>query len=63
MTGQQMYQKIHTNFQREEPYVHQSSTRSLRQESGYIDVFFTNRLRKASRDFCTILDSQEMKIQ
>ena len=36
--GQQLYQRIYTNFHREEPMFIESSTRSLQQESEYIDA-------------------------
>ena len=43
-------------------YVHQSSTRSHRQESGYIDVFLTERFRRNTRHSGIILLSQDTKI-
>ena len=43
-------------------YVHQSSTRSHRQESGYIDVFLTERFRRNTRHSGIMLLSQDTKI-
>ena len=43
--------------------VHQSSKTSLRQESGYVDVFLRKRLREATHHVCARLDPQDTIVQ
>ena len=64
MTGRKFFGKTHESDSQKRTSGHQSSTMSLRQQSGHIDsMFLTQRLREATRHFCTILGFQETKVQ